>query len=70
MEIKIDLSRPETLPPEGAHIKIIRGWPWNDRLGFMKRNQWGKPIFYIDEVSGDPTRIMTPKAWKPEGDPE
>lgn len=65
----IDFSHPETLPPEGQRVMLVCGWPWTDRYGFMKRNQWGKPEFFIEERSGDPTRIMTPKAWKPE-DPE
>lgn len=70
MEIKIDFSRPETLPPEEVTVLFHRGWPWNDHLGFMKRNRWGRPVFYIENISGDPTRIKAPESWEPEEDAE
>lgn len=60
---KIDLSKPETLPPEEKHVLLVRGWPFTDCEGFMKRNQWGKPEFFVEERSGDPTKILTPKGW-------
>lgn len=60
---KIDLSKPETLPPEGKVVNFIRDWPLRDRLGFMVINPRGKPIFYLEEESGDATRTVRPKGW-------